>query len=87
MSFAWYCRDVEDREFLISELDMEPLVSAPNTVPDPDVSVLKILHLLVKNDSKCNVVFIGDLFEYFHFLTCSSFLAWRMFWNRAWSIR
>ena len=38
MSFAWYCRDVEDREFQISELDTEPFVSRPDTVPDPDVS-------------------------------------------------
>ena len=38
MSFAWYCRDVEDEEFDLSDLDKEPLVTAPNAYPDPDVS-------------------------------------------------
>lgn len=38
MSFAWYCRDVEDAEFQLSGLAKEPLVTAPAAYPDPDVS-------------------------------------------------
>ena len=45
MSFAWYCRDVEDGEFEISQLDMEPLVSPPDVAPDPDVSDLNLTFL------------------------------------------
>jgi hypothetical protein len=38
MSFAWYCRDVKDSEFKLSDLAKEPLVTAPDVFPDPDVS-------------------------------------------------
>ena len=29
LSFSWYCRDVDDNEFLLPKLDEEPLIAIP----------------------------------------------------------
>ena len=35
MSFVWYCRDIEDKEFVPSNLTSEPLVSDEDNIVLP----------------------------------------------------
>ncbi|XP_028412301.1 uncharacterized protein LOC114535123 [Dendronephthya gigantea] len=36
MNFSWYCRDVDDNEFLLPELDKEPLIAIPEIDEDAE---------------------------------------------------
>ena len=51
MSFAWYCRDVDDDEFLLSSLTHEVLLSFPqanDNFSPPSFNVRKKYHIVLR---------------------------------------
>jgi hypothetical protein len=85
MTFAWLCRDVDDSEFLLSNLNNESLISIPNVNdrtfdPAQGVRMISIGFYIFSTKPQFHIEITRSILPFFFFT------AWWMFWQRSRSL-